>query len=108
MASDSLHMILALIAGVVLGLAFYGGLWWTVREGVARQKNGSNSAALLFAGSQFIRTVFVLAGFYWVSGGDWKTLLVCLSGFIAGRVVVNRVTRQKAKDHATAGVPHAP
>ena len=45
--------------GLVLGAVFFGGLWWTVRKGVA-----SPRPALWFVGSMLLRTGVVLAGFY--------------------------------------------
>jgi len=34
-----------------------------------------------------------LAGFYFVSGGHWERLLLCLLGFVIARVVVTWLTR---------------
>jgi F1F0 ATPase subunit 2 len=78
---------LALVAGLVLGAVFFGGLWWTVRKGVS-----SRRPALLFLGSMLMRTIFVVAGFYLVSDGHWQRLLACLLGFVIARFVVTRVS----------------
>jgi hypothetical protein len=34
-----------------------------------------------------------LAGFYFVSGGQWERLLLCLVGFVIARLVVTWLTR---------------
>lgn len=85
--SEIVQMALALLAGIVLGVMFFGGLWWTVLKGVA-----SPRPALWFLGSLLLRTGITLVGFYFVSDGDWKRLLVCLSGFIIARLIVTRLT----------------
>ncbi len=79
--------VLALLAGMLLGAAFFGGLWWTVKKGLA-----SPRPAQWFIGSLLLRTALVLAGFYFVAGGDWKRMLACLLGFIVARVIVTRLT----------------
>ena len=86
----------ALAADVLLGVIFFGGLWWTVRKGVT-----AKSPALWFLGSSLLRMGIVLAGFYFVARGDWKKLLLCLLGFLIARVVVLRLTRSnKETNHA--------
>ncbi len=81
-------MILALFAGALLGMIFFGGLWWTVRKGVSAKGPG-----MLFAGSLMLRTATAVAGFYFVSQGDWRKLLACLLGFLMARILVTRLTR---------------
>ena len=84
---DLLQTMLALIAGMLLGAVFFGGLWWTVRKGLtARQP------ALWFGTSMLLRAVIVLGGFYLVAGDDWRRMLVCLLGFIVARFIVMRIT----------------
>jgi len=86
----------ALIAGILLGAIFFGGLWWTVRKGVT-----AKIPALWFLGSSLLRTIIILTGFYFVARGDWKKLLVCLLGFIMARFLVLRLTRSnKETNHA--------
>jgi F1F0 ATPase subunit 2 len=79
---------LALCAGALLGAVFFGGLWWTVRQGVS-----STHPAPWFLGSSILRIGIVVAGFYFVAGGHWVRLLACLLGFMIARFVVIRVTR---------------
>jgi F1F0 ATPase subunit 2 len=87
--SDIPALALALVAGVLLGTFFFGGLWWTVQKGVT-----SESPAIWFLGSLLLRTAAILAGFYLVSQGHWSRLVACLVGFLIARViVVKRLTR---------------
>lgn len=84
---------LAAAAGLLLGAICFGGLWWTVRKGVA-----SPRPVLWFAGSLLVRMGIVLPGFYFVGGGGLQSLLACLLGFLTARLLVTRLTggRQKA------------
>jgi len=85
--SEFMLSALSLLAGIALGTMFFGGLWWTVQMGVA-----SPRPALWFISSLLLRTCLTLAGFYFVSGADWKRLLACLFGFIIARLIINRLT----------------
>jgi F1F0 ATPase subunit 2 len=98
-------LILAGAAGVLLGVVFFGGLWWTVRRGVASQR-----APLWFLVSLLIRTGIGLAGFYFVSGGQWDRLLACLLGFTIARFIVTRLSRPPVeRGNSTAkAAGHAP
>jgi F1F0 ATPase subunit 2 len=87
--NETLILVLAGGAGVALGAIFFGGLWWTVRNGVS-----SKQPALWFSLSLLLRTGITLAGFYFVGGSDWKRLLSCLIGFVVARLAVTRVSRQ--------------
>ncbi|WP_343222576.1 ATP synthase subunit I [Prosthecobacter sp.] len=96
--NDPLSMMLSFAAGLLLGAVFFGGLWWTIRKGLS-----SPRPALLFLGSAVLRMGIVVAGFYFISNGQWQRLLACMAGFIIARLVVTWLTRGKRKeDH------HAP
>jgi F1F0 ATPase subunit 2 len=86
--NNFLFLALALVAGLLLGAIFFGGLWWTVRKGVS-----SKNPAIWFFGSMLLRMGIVLAGFYFVGRGDWRRLVSCLLGFIVARFIVMRLTR---------------
>ncbi len=92
--NEILTLVLALVTGVLLGTLFFGGLWWTVRKGVSSKK-----PALWFLGSLLLRMSIALAGFYFVSGGHWERLLVCLLGFVIARFIVMRFTDSPVKHH---------
>ncbi|MEO8614426.1 MAG: ATP synthase subunit I [Luteolibacter sp.] len=92
--NETLKLALAWLAGGMLGAIFFGGLWWTVRRGMA-----SPRTALWFVGSMLLRMSIVLMGFYWVGKGSWRRLVACLVGFIIARVVVMRLTRITIQPH---------
>ena len=87
--TDWLILGLAGGAGVVLGVFFFGGLWWTVRRGLSTRR-----PALLFTGSLVLRLVVAAGGFYLVGGDDWRRLVACLAGFLLARWLVTRWTRR--------------
>ena len=85
--NEPLMLVVAGAVGLVLGAVFFGGLWWTVRKGVS-----SPRPALWFVGSMLLRTGIVLAGLYFVGGGQWQRLLGCLLGVVIARSLVMRFT----------------
>lgn len=87
--NEPLSLAFALAAGVLLGAFFFGGLWWTVRQGVS-----SKRPALWFFGSMLLRTGIVVLGFYFILGDDSRRLLAGLIGFIAARLIAMRLTRE--------------
>ena len=91
---------IALVIGAVLGVIFFGGLWWTVRSSLTATNPG-----LRFLASSLLRTGTVLAGFYYVSRNGWPSLLLCLCGFIVARVIVTRITRPHFEGAPCASVP---
>ncbi len=86
--NEALSLASALIVGVLLGAVFFGGLWWTVRQGVL-----SKQPVLWFLGSLLLRMCIVLLGFYFIFGDDWQRLLAGLLGLIIARIIVTRLTR---------------
>jgi F1F0 ATPase subunit 2 len=101
--NETLSLVPALVAGVLLGAIFFGGLWWTVRKGVS-----SKRPALWFFGSLLLRTCITLAGFYFFSGAHWERLLVCLIGFVIARLIITRLTRAAEKPtHLAQEASHA-
>ncbi|TLN14649.1 ATP synthase subunit I [bacterium] len=86
MNSPAVSLVLAVAAGLVLGLFYFGGLWLTVRRLVLCKKPG-----LLMFSSFVVRTFFSLGGLYLVMAGDWQRLLACLAGFLLVRFLLVRV-----------------
>lgn len=84
--SEAMIPVSALLAGALLGAMFFGGLWWTVRKGISSARPG-----LWFAGSLLLRMGLTLAGFYFVSAGQWQRLLLCLAGFLLARFIAGRL-----------------
>jgi len=103
--NDAFALAFALVKGALLGAMFYGGLWWTVRRGVA-----SRRVAPWFLGSLLLRMGVALAGFYFVAGGHWERLLLCLFGFVASRTIVTWLTRPSGEDRTRPAqeASHAP
>jgi F1F0 ATPase subunit 2 len=88
MTNSALALAPALLGGALLGVFFFGGLWWTVRRGLL-----SLVPAVWFLASSLIRTAVTLGGFYVVSHGEWRRLLACLFGLFLARIVVMHVSR---------------
>jgi len=76
-------MILSLIAGFLLGVFFFGGLWWTTKKAVL-----SKSPALWFIASTIVRLGVIITGFYFISHDHWERALICLLGFIIARTII--------------------
>ncbi len=86
--NETLTLALSGLAGLLIGAVFFGGLWLPVRKGIS-----SSNHAWLFVVSFVLRTAIALAGFYYVSGDQWRRLLLCLLGFIIARVIITWLTR---------------
>jgi F1F0 ATPase subunit 2 len=86
--NELLQLAFALVAGILLGELFFGGLWWTVRK-----VDSSKHPALLFLGSMLVRSFIVLVGFYFILGSSWQRLLAGLLGFIIARQIITRLTQ---------------
>jgi len=78
----------SLLAGVLLGAFFFGGLWWTIRS-----RSPSQWSGLLFSASLLLRMAVAVTGFYLVSHGEWRKLAACLAGFLLARIAVTRLIR---------------
>jgi F1F0 ATPase subunit 2 len=80
-----IHLLLALVAGIAVGLFYFGGLWLTVQR-----LPQTRHPAVLSLVSLFIRLGLTLAVFYLVMAGRWERLLACLAGFLLMRLVLLR------------------
>ena len=78
----------SVLAGVLLGAFFFGGLWWTIRSSSPSQWSG-----MLFSASLLLRMAIAVTGFYLVSHGEWRKLAACLAGFLLARIAVTRLIR---------------
>ena len=86
--NEALILIGDLLAGVLLGTFFFGGLWWTIQ-----MRSPSEWSGLLFAASLLLRMAVAVTGFYLVSHGEWRKLVACLAGFLLARIAVTRLIR---------------
>jgi F1F0 ATPase subunit 2 len=85
--NETLALVLACVAGLLLGAVFFGGLWWTVRKGVS-----SARPALWFFGSVLLRMSIALTGLYLVGHEHAGRLVLCLVGVVVARLIVMQMT----------------
>jgi F1F0 ATPase subunit 2 len=90
--NEGTMLLLSLIAGLLLGGIFFGGLWWTLAKGLSAKQ-----PALWFLCSFLLRTAVLLAGSYFVACGHWGRFAVCLVGFSIARFFILRLTRTPAE-----------
>lgn len=88
------------LAGLVLGVFFFGSLWWTVRRTLS-----SASSVLSQLGILVVRMAVTLFGFYAVGAGHWERLVACLAGFLVARVVATWMTRAWPRRQAGRAAP---
>jgi len=88
MIIETIKMIVALIGGLVIGVFFFGGLWFTVRKAI-----NVKTPALWFFGSFILRVSISMVGFYLISLGNWQDLLLALLGFVIARYFVTHFTK---------------
>ena len=83
----------AFLTGAALSVIFFGGLWLTVQA-----LDRSSRPWLLMFNSFVGRMTIVTSGFYLVLvfiGGRLEVLVVCLLGFLVGRILLVRRWRPK-------------
>jgi F1F0 ATPase subunit 2 len=90
----------AFAAGLVVGLFFFGGLWWTVKR-----VPGSSRPLLLIFGSLIVRVGVSLTALYFICDADWRRYMAALLAiFIVRLIIVHRGgpmdynMKQKAKN----------
>ncbi len=91
--NETLRLALSLVAGGMLGAIFFGGLWWTIRQGVS-----SKQPAVWFFGSLLLRMAIALVGFYFIGRGHWHRVVMRLLGFVLARLVVTWLTRSSVEN----------
>jgi len=74
------------VAGAVLGLGFFGGLWWTVRRIPVSRHPG-----LLVMTSLLLRMGVVLTCFYLILQLHWQALIAALVGFTLARIGLKQI-----------------
>ncbi len=78
-------LLLCLAAGMMLGGAYLGGLWWTVRRLPRASRPGLLAVASLLA-----RMAILLPALWLVADGQWQRLASALAGFLVMRAVLVR------------------
>jgi F1F0 ATPase subunit 2 len=81
--SEWVSLVPSLIAGLALGIFYFGGLWLTVRR-----LPGARQPALLALGSLVGRLGVSLLVMYLVTSGEWARIGVCLLGFFVMRTIL--------------------
>ncbi len=89
--SHQSSLLAALATGMILGLAVFAGLWWTLRRGVASAKPG-----LWFGVSALIRMGVVLATFYYMALAGLPQVGLCLVGLLVARFAITRLLHRPA------------
>jgi F1F0 ATPase subunit 2 len=84
-------VIVGLIAGLLLGTVFFGGLWWTVRRGLT-----ATTPAVWFGLSALARMAAVICGLYYCARVGLPSLIACLCGLLIARSAVRHFSRLPA------------
>lgn len=101
--ADWLPIAAAAVAGLALGAAYFGALWWSVRALAAAATTGR--APPLLALGFVLRLAAAAGGLYLIGGGQWQRLLAGLCGFLLARALALRVVRRR---HMHEEGRHAP
>ncbi|NLA27359.1 MAG: ATP synthase subunit I [Firmicutes bacterium] len=95
---------ISFLAGSLLGVFFFGGLWWTVQR-----LPQAKAPALLALLSLILRAGAILGVFYLIltafSGREWPRLLAALAGFIVMRLVIVSWLRPRERNAAEESTP---
>lgn len=86
--NETILMIVAFVAGIALGIIFFGGLWFTVKKAIT-----TKTPALWIFSSFILRMSIALLGFYVIGGNQWQHLILSLLGFIVARFIVIQWTK---------------
>jgi F1F0 ATPase subunit 2 len=94
MFDNVVALFVSFTTGLLIGMFYFLGLWWTVNRLPTVRFAG------LFAISSFgLRAGVTLAGFYLVMQGQWQNLLMCLAGFTLARLwLVRKMQLKLIKD----------
>ncbi len=82
--SPTVQLAAAAFVGLLLGIGYFGGLWWTVRQ-LPRVRR----AGRFYFGSLVLRLSAVLTVFYLLlTIQGWPSLAACLLGLVVSRLVL--------------------
>lgn len=74
------ELVLAVLGGVVLGTAYFGALWWTVRRAYL-----SRNPALVVMSSLFLRWIILGASIFFLAERHWFDAVAALLGLLVAR-----------------------
>ncbi len=77
----------SLAGGLLLGMFYFGGLWWTVQKVTGEKKT------YIILLSVFIRMFILFAAFYYILLQGWQYLLAALTGFLLSRIIIFRLLK---------------
>ncbi len=86
MNSNYSDFIIAGLAGLVLGIAYFGSLWLAVRRAMRTR------SALFVIGSGVVRLAILLSGVWLATRAEWQLVVVCMCAILIGRQVVFAAT----------------
>lgn len=88
--------LISLLTGGMLGVAYFGGLWITLKRFV----EGAKRAHILMLLSFLVRTGVVISGFYalLLITHQWQAVAVALVGFVISRMIITRVITHKSNE----------
>lgn len=82
MMNEIIQFVFMLTSGFVLGVLFFGGLWFTVKKSVSVK-----NPVLWIFGSFIVRMGIVLLGFYYLIQFGWHAMFLGLFGLIMARFI---------------------
>ena len=94
------EMLFSFFIGILLGGAYFAGLWETVRK-LPDAEKPFRRITLSFA----LRMALVLSGFYLVMQGDWQRLASAMIGFLLMREMLLR-RLGKTNNTLMGGMPY--
>jgi F1F0 ATPase subunit 2 len=83
-------LVVGFFGGVVLGLVFFGGLYWSVQQLPTVKHPG-----LLMMASLLMRMAVLLTGLYFLMAGEIKNLLAAVVGVMLMKFVMIARVREK-------------
>ena len=99
MDSTPLALVLSALAGIALGILYFGGLWLTITKMRALKNPG-----IFLILSFILRTVIVIGGFYLISDVKLERLTVTMLSFFVTRFVFIRYFSPERNDERQRGV----
>ncbi|MDO9494025.1 ATP synthase subunit I [Acetobacterium sp.] len=85
-------MVIGFVGGMLLGLVFFGGLYWTVQK-IGQVKYPGPLMLISAVG----RMVVLLLGIYFLGGNDMKQFLAVLAGVILVKFLIILSVRKKSR-----------